>query len=100
MGKSVRFSDKVDVRYMGMSLEEHSREVKTPSDIIVNKRPQIKSTSNVKPVKSTSLNPSFIWWGIAGILVSIFICYVIWKLFFSKNNRENVELEKKDINKK
>lgn len=85
MVKKVRFSDKVDVRYMNVSLKEHSREVKNP---IGYQESLSKKTTYFGNESIDSCFPPWVWW-IIGIVLMIIVIYFLWKFYYPKNNNQD-----------
>lgn len=94
MVKKVRFSEKVDVRYMDVNLKEHSREVKNP---IGYKQSLAKNTKYIEGDKNMNFSspgslsfisclPSWGWWVLSIILVIIIIYFIRKYYFLDKNN--------------
>ena len=92
--KKVRFSDNVDVKYMDVTLEEHSREVKNP---IGYQESLLKKTLSFDKKESVWWISWWVWLLIVFVIVLIFI-YFIWKIYFKKNNKETEELNKSSVN--
>lgn len=64
--KKVRFSDKIQIHNMNISLKDHALEVKNPRSFVVN-------TSNRDSPKNIS---SIIFWGFV-----IFLVFCVWIFF-------------------
>jgi len=96
MVKKVRFSDKVEVRYMDVNLKEHSREVKNPIGYQESMAKMRSMKGGILPTKSLgfiSCMPSWVWWGLLIILI-IVIIYFIRKYYFSDKSSSKESLEK------
>jgi hypothetical protein len=76
MSKNVQFSDKVNVRYIKMSLADHALEVKNPIAIIFNE------PTHTGLQKQSIFHSLF--WGFS-IIIFIIIWWLIWKCYRKKS---------------
>ena len=81
MVKKVRFSDKVEVRYMDVSLKEHAKEVKFPIGYMETRKPR-KTRYSSDTISSSSCN---IWWWLIPLAVVILLIFLAWKFWPKKS---------------
>lgn len=98
MKKKVRFSDKLDVFYTGVSLKEHIQEIKNPSVSIVNKIPKKSTSGYTSTKKGNKINSgkssswtSWIFWLIIAV-VAIISTYFLWRFFFKEKSLNSGEI--------
>jgi len=98
MGKKVTFSDTVEVRGLGVTLEEHIQEIKNPRNLITIKPPSASASTpvieqlSIPPVVTEDAGRAWWWWVIVALVLCI-IAYLAWS-YFSGRGRSGKNAKK------